>query len=152
MYKIDNLDELKRFASLLSYNIEEGDVFSLVGDLGAGKTTLVQMIGKYLGVDDYITSPTYSIVNVYDGDFEIYHLDLYRLEDPSELESLDYEEYFYPAGVSFIEWASKGGDYLPEDMIVLEIQINNESRIINFVSENQRTTDIKEALDEHFSS
>lgn len=152
MYKIDNLEELKRFASLLSYNIEEGDVFSLVGDLGAGKTTLVQMIGKYLGVDDYITSPTYSIVNVYDGDFEIYHLDLYRLEDPSELESLDYEEYFYPAGVSFIEWALKGGDYLPEDMIVLEIQINNESRIINFVSENQRTTDIKEALDEHFSS
>lgn len=152
MYKVDNLDELKRFASLLSYYIEEGDVFSLVGDLGAGKTTLVQMIGKYLGVDDYITSPTYSIVNVYDGDFEIYHLDLYRLEDPSELESLDYEEYFYPAGVSFIEWASKGGDYLPEDMIVLEIQINNESRIINFVSENQRTTDIKEALDEHFSS
>lgn len=152
MYKIDNLEELKRFASLLSYYIEEGDVFSLVGDLGAGKTTLVQMIGKYLGVDDYITSPTYSIVNVYDGDFEIYHLDLYRLEDPSELESLDYEEYFYPAGVSFIEWASKGGDYLPEDMIVLEIQINNESRIINFVSENQRTTDIKEALDEHFSS
>lgn len=152
MYKIDNLDELKRFASLLSYNIEEGDVFSLVGDLGAGKTTLVQMIGKYLGVDDYITSPTYSIVNVYDGDFEIYHLDLYRLEDPSELESLDYEEYFYPAGVSFIEWASKGGDFLPEDMIVLEIQINNESRIINFVSENQRTTDIKEALDEHFIS
>lgn len=129
-YEINNLEELNNFAKDFAEQINYGDVYSLIGDLGAGKTTLVQMLGKHMGVDDYITSPTYSIVNVYKGERDIFHLDLYRLEDPSELEAFDYETYFYPEGVCFIEWPSKGKGYLPENMKEIKITVQDNKRII----------------------
>lgn len=151
-YTINNLIELKRFATVLAEQIQPGDVYSLIGDLGAGKTTLVQKIGEAMGLNDYITSPSFSIVNIYGNESNIYHLDLYRLNDPSELESLDFESYFYPEGVSFIEWASKGGDYLPDDMIEIEIEQNANQRQITIRGKDSRADELREALDENFSN
>lgn len=151
-FKIKNLEDLEKFAKILAENIKEEDVFSLVGDLGAGKTTLVQLIGKYLGIEDYITSPTFSLVNIYNGDFEVNHLDLYRLEDPDELLSIDFETYFYPQGVTFIEWAEKAGDYIPEDIIDIKINLKDESRIIEFASNTSREKELEEIVNENFSS
>lgn len=145
-FTIKNLGELNNFAYSLSKTIIDGDVFSLKGDLGAGKTTFVQMIGKHLGVEDYITSPTFSIVNIYLGEFKIYHLDLYRLEDPSEIESFDYETYFYPDGISFIEWADKGGTYIPDEMIEILINADGDERNIEIKEKTKRSKEIVERL------
>lgn len=145
-FTIKNLVELNNFAYSLSKTLIDGDVFSLKGDLGAGKTTFVQMIGKHLGVEDYITSPTFSIVNIYLGEFKIYHLDLYRLEDPSEIESFDYETYFYPDGISFIEWADKGGTYIPDEMIEILINADGDERNIEIKEKTKRSKEIVERL------
>lgn len=147
---IKNLEQLNIFAEKLSNHIEEGDVFSLIGDLGAGKTTLVQLIGKHMGVDTYITSPTFSIVNIYQGDFEINHLDLYRLDDPSELEAIDFETYFYPEGVTFIEWAEKGGDYIPDEIIEIKINQLEDTREIEFIGSTDRAIELEKRLNESF--
>lgn len=142
--EVKNLDELESFAIKLARKLKNGDVISLIGDLGAGKTTLVQYLAKELGVNDYVTSPTFAIVNIYDGDYQINHLDLYRLEDPSELEQIDYENYFYPDGITFIEWAKMGGDYLPPDMIEIEINQIEDKRLIEIKGNNNRVSEIGE--------
>lgn len=134
--KIKNLKEMEKFGKFLSANLKNKDVVSLKGDLGAGKTTLTNFIGKGLNISDYITSPTFNIVNSYHGDKELNHLDLYRIENPLELERIDYENYFYPEGISIIEWAEKGGYYIPEDIIEIEIKKSFD--------ENERIVDIKE--------
>lgn len=149
-YRINSLEELDKFAGFLAQNLEEGDVFSLVGDLGAGKTTLVQMVGKHLGIDDYITSPTFALVNIYDGAFRLYHLDLYRLERPEEIENLDFETYFYPEGISFIEWADKAQGYLPDDMIEIYIRQKDSYREIEISQDTQRARDIERKINEGF--
>lgn len=143
-FKIENLEDLEKFARKLASKLQNGDVISLIGDLGAGKTTLVQYLAKELGVDDYVTSPTFAIVNIYYGDFQINHLDLYRLEDPSELEQIDYETYFYPDGITFIEWAAMGGDYLPEDMIEIEITQVDDKRTIEIKGNVDRFSEMGE--------
>lgn len=142
--KIENLKQLEDFAEKLAQKLEKNDVISLIGDLGAGKTTLVQYLAKELGVDDYVTSPTFSIVNIYDGDIEINHLDLYRLENPSELEQIDYETYFYPEGISFIEWAIRGQGYLPDGMIEITITQKDDYRIIEIDDKYERFRDLGE--------
>lgn len=151
-YEIKNLNDLDKFAQKIAPLFENGDVISLVGDLGAGKTTLVQMIGKYLNIKDYITSPTFSIINIYEGEKQINHLDLYRLENPEELYQLDYESYFYPDGISFIEWAKMGGYLLPDDMIEIQIEVNEDMRTIEIKPDNKRAIEIGEKLNENFSS
>lgn len=150
-YRIDNLEEFNNFAKVFAKAIKPRDVISLKGDLGAGKTTFVQFIGKHLGIDEYITSPTFSIINIYNGDITIYHLDLYRLEEPSELEALDFENYFYPEDeITFIEWAEKADYYLPDDLIEIEINISKNGRILEIVTDTKRSLEIGEYLDENF--
>lgn len=148
--EIKDLRELENFGKKLAKELKFGDVISLKGDLGAGKTTLVQFVAKELGVEDYVTSPTFSIVNIYEGQQKIYHMDLYRLEDPEELEQIDFENYFYPEGITFIEWAEKGGYYLPEDMIEISIEIGLNKRIIYIEENNIKAKEIGEKLNEDF--
>lgn len=149
---INNLEEFNTFGEKLAKTLSEKDVISLDGDLGAGKTTLVQIVGRSLGVIDNITSPTFAIINIYNGDVDLYHLDLYRLEDPSELEVLDYETYFYPENaITFIEWASQGNGYLPEDLIVIRISKLNdedEKREIEIIENCKRASEISNMLKE----
>lgn len=150
--KIKDLEQLNNFAKEFSKHIRPEDVYSLKGDLGAGKTTFVQMVGKHLGVEDYITSPTFSIINIYNGEYQINHLDLYRLESPEELYQLDYEEYFYPTGVSFIEWAERAESLLPENVIKIEIKAQEDERTLNLIEDNERAKEIGEKLNESFGN
>lgn len=93
-----------------------GQVMALCGDLGAGKTCLVQGIARGLQVlDRYIPSPTFTIMNEYQGRLPLYHFDVYRLVGPEEMEALGYEEFFYGEGVTVIEWAEKIAPLLPQD-------------------------------------
>ena len=100
---INNLEELKKFADKLAPILEDGDVINLKADMGAGKTTLVTAICKNYGIYD-TSSPTFALVNIYEGDRTVYHLDLYRFEDPDEILDIDFETYFYPEGaITFLE-------------------------------------------------
>lgn len=91
------------------------EVFTLIGDLGVGKTVFTQGFGEGLGVDEPITSPTFTIVNVYEnGRLPFYHFDVYRIGDVEEMDEIGYEEYIYSDGVSLIEWANLIEEILPE--------------------------------------
>lgn len=138
--------DLSAFAQKLADQLKNGDVVCINGDLGAGKTTLVQEIGKYWGVED-VTSPTFALIADHFGDRHFYHMDFYRLEDPSEIETLDYETYFYPEGISFIEWSERVADYLPQDAIHLDIElVDHETRRFTIQSDSPRGLEILEGM------
>ena len=99
---LNSLDECNNFSKRFSKILKNGDVISLVGDLGAGKTTFTKFLGKNLGIGEDITSPTFNLVNLYSGKFEFNHMDLYRIDSPEELYQIDYENYFYPDGITVI--------------------------------------------------
>jgi len=105
-----------------------GDVICLDGDLGAGKTTLTQAIGVGLEVQekDYITSPTFAILQEYQGRIPLYHMDFYRLTSEEEIEGLGFDEYFYSLGLTVIEWPQQAIDLLPENRLYLTISIIDE--------------------------
>lgn len=91
-----------------------GDIYCLIGDLGVGKTVFSKGFAQGLGIDEHITSPTFTIVQVYDGEKPLYHFDMYRIEDPDELEMIGYEEYFFGQGVCLVEWANNVEDAIPD--------------------------------------
>ena len=144
---INNLEELKKFADKLAPVLEDGDVINLKADMGAGKTTLVTAICKNYGIDD-TSSPTFALVNIYEGDRTVYHLDLYRFEDPDEILDIDFETYFYPEGaITFLEWAENVSGYLPDDMIDIEInKLDENRREIRIADSTQRARKINELL------
>lgn len=120
-YKTTTPEETRRFGEALGQVLEPGDLLALVGGLGAGKTCLSQGILAGIGVKGPVSSPTFTIVNEYQGRLPVYHLDVYRLEDPTELEDLGYEELFYGDGVTVIEWADKVEELLPREHLRIEL-------------------------------
>ncbi|WP_311481196.1 tRNA (adenosine(37)-N6)-threonylcarbamoyltransferase complex ATPase subunit type 1 TsaE [uncultured Anaerococcus sp.] len=144
---INNLNDLEKFANSLAPLLKEGDVINLIGDMGAGKTTLVNAIARYFGIYDS-SSPTFAIVNIYEGDKTIYHLDLYRFDNPDDLLDIDFETYFYPEGaITFLEWAENGRGYLPEGMINIKIdKLDSNTREIQILNDTERAREINELL------
>ncbi len=125
---IPNHEAMVEFGLQLGASLRRGDVVLLHGDLGAGKTTLTQGIARALGVEEAIQSPTFSLVAEHDGrdgdgrPLRLYHLDLYRLDDPSELEGMGYAQYLAPEdGVTVIEWPDRADDWLPASFWLLRI-------------------------------
>lgn len=98
----------------LGENAKPGDVYTLIGDLGVGKTVLTQGIADGLGIKEAICSPTFTIVQVYDeGRMPFYHFDVYRIGDIEEMDEIGYEDYFYGDGLTMIEWANLIEEILP---------------------------------------
>lgn len=144
---VNSLKECENFAEKFSKLLRKGDVVSLVGDLGAGKTTFTKFVGKSFGIIEDITSPTFNLVNVYYGKFEFNHMDLYRIDFFEELYQIDYENYFYPDGVTLIEWAEKAKELLPKNIIEVEIlKISESSRKFIIKGNNKRELEIVEEL------
>jgi len=110
--------------------------FLFYGDMGAGKTTLIKSLCKQLGSNDNITSPTFSIVNQYNGEgATIYHFDFYRLKNEHEALDIGFEEYLYSGNYCFIEWPEKIPNLLPDNFISISIQVmDNNTRQININS------------------
>lgn len=105
-----------------------GQVFTLIGDLGVGKTIFTQGLAKGLGIEEPISSPTFTIVQVYeDGRLPFYHFDVYRIGDVEEMEEIGYEDYFYGEGVTLIEWSNLIEEILPKQRteIVIEKDLSN---------------------------
>nr|WP_307992316.1 tRNA (adenosine(37)-N6)-threonylcarbamoyltransferase complex ATPase subunit type 1 TsaE [uncultured Niameybacter sp.] len=94
-------------------NAHKGDIYCLIGDLGVGKTIFSKGFATGLGITEHITSPTFTIVQEYEGNMPLYHFDMYRIEDPDELEMIGYEDYFFGEGVCLVEWANNVPDAIP---------------------------------------
>ena len=107
----------------LGETLRKGDVVSLRGSLGAGKTVLAKGIAKARGLTEAIVSPTFTLVQEYDGKEKLYHLDLYRLSGEDEFESMGGEEFLYPDGITLIEWSEKVEDMLPDSTIFVTVDI-----------------------------
>jgi tRNA threonylcarbamoyladenosine biosynthesis protein TsaE len=116
-------EETIRLGKSLGELLRPGDVVALIGDLGAGKTTLAKGIAAGAGVEDEseVTSPTFVLVNEYQGRFPVYHADLYRLQEAPEVEDLGWEEFIFGEGISLLEWAEKIPEILPEERIEIRI-------------------------------
>lgn len=113
---IKNEEETESFGRALAEELKAGDVLALIGDLGTGKTALTRYIAKGLGVEERITSPTFTIVKEYtEGRLPLYHFDVYRVSDADELFNIGIEEYFFGSGVCIVEWADMILDLLPEN-------------------------------------
>lgn len=99
-----NVEETYKIAEQVASGLKGGEVILLNGDLGAGKTTFTKGLAKALGVQDTVTSPTFTYVKEYDGRLKLYHFDMYRVGDADEVYELGLEEYFYKGGVVVVEW------------------------------------------------
>lgn len=110
----------------LGESLRKGDVVSLRGSLGAGKTVLAKGIAESLGITEAIVSPTFTIVQEYSGREKLYHLDLYRLSGDDEFESMGGEEFLYPDGITLIEWSEKIDGMLPDNTIFVDITISDD--------------------------
>lgn len=111
--KTKSAQDTIKFGKKIGGILQANEIVALEGPLGAGKTTLVQGIAEGLGVKDYITSPTFIIINEYHGRLPLFHLDLYRLNNAIEVAELGVEEYFQRGGVCVIEWAEKMKGLVP---------------------------------------
>ena len=116
-------EETFSFAKTLGQKAEQGEVYALIGDLGVGKTVFTQGFAEGLGVREYVNSPTFTILNIYeDGRLPLYHFDVYRIEDADEMEEIGFEDCLYGGGVCLIEWADRIEELLPEGTIRITIE------------------------------
>ena len=100
-----------------------GQVYALAGDLGVGKTVFTKGFAEGLGIEEAVNSPTFTILQIYDeGRIPLYHFDVYRIEEPEEMEEIGFDEYIEGDGVCLIEWAGRIADILPENIIVIRIE------------------------------
>lgn len=137
-----------RIGHLIGTRLGPGDVICLYGDLGSGKTSLTFGIATGLEVvEQYITSPTFTLVNEYRGRTEFYHIDLYRLKSPSELEGIGFDEYVNSRGVTVIEWADRAENELPDERLSIYLSyVSDTSRELGFLAEGERYEKLLHAL------
>ncbi|MDK9869458.1 tRNA (adenosine(37)-N6)-threonylcarbamoyltransferase complex ATPase subunit type 1 TsaE [Staphylococcus equorum] len=151
MIKIKDLDGMAVFATTLAKYLSAGDLVLLNGDLGAGKTTLSQFIGKALGVKRNINSPTFNIIKSYQGsNLRLHHMDCYRLEESEE--DLGFNEYFEDEAVILIEWSQFISEFLPPSSLTIHITTLNESeRNIELEAQGVHYAKIKEEVERELS-
>ena len=121
VYETSSAKETFALGERLGREAVAGSVLCLDGDLGVGKTVFTQGFAHGLGVSDYVNSPTFTIVKEYEGRLPLYHFDMYRLGEESELLEIGYEDYFYGKGVCVIEWPERAAGLIPEEADWLRI-------------------------------
>jgi tRNA threonylcarbamoyladenosine biosynthesis protein TsaE len=120
------LDETRKAAAALAELLVPGDVVSLTGDLGAGKTAFVQGAARAMGVEEPVMSPTFVLVREYRGVMPIYHVDVYRLDRLQEVHDLGFEDFLDPGGVVFVEWGDAIEALLPDSHLRVELHTEGE--------------------------
>jgi tRNA threonylcarbamoyladenosine biosynthesis protein TsaE len=130
---LQSIAQLNSTASTILTFSEGSRIFLFYGEMGAGKTTLIKSLCEHLGVTEPVTSPTFSIVNEYQGQGDkIYHFDFYRLKNETEALDMGYEEYFYSGAYCFIEWPEKIPNLLPQHFVKIKIEVTGvDSRQIS---------------------
>jgi tRNA threonylcarbamoyladenosine biosynthesis protein TsaE len=148
-----NQEQTWKIGELLGARLGAGDTVCLYGDLGAGKTSFAYGIALGLEVKSpYITSPTFTFVNEYEGRVPFYHIDLYRLKGPEELENIGFEEYIETDGVTVIEWAERAEDELPPECLNVYLSyVDEKSREIGFFAEGARYEKLLDELKQNLN-
>jgi tRNA threonylcarbamoyladenosine biosynthesis protein TsaE len=123
VFMTNSAEETKALGKNIGKFLEPGAILLLYGALGAGKTVLTQGIALGLGIEDMVTSPTYTLLHLYQGRLPLYHFDIYRLESPDELLDLGYEEFFYDEGVTVVEWPQRLGFLCPDEYVRIDIDV-----------------------------
>jgi len=135
--QISDLSELQKSASLLLHNFPEDRIFAFYGAMGAGKTTFIKALCRELGSSNYVTSPTFALINEYTTNKEevIYHFDFYRIKKLEEVYDLGYEDYIYSGNFCFIEWPEMIDSLLPEGIV--EVRIKETSKGARLIEANK---------------
>lgn len=127
IYETNGAEETFKVGKHLGEAAAAGEIYCLDGDLGTGKTVFSQGFAAGLGITEAVNSPTFTIVCEYEnGRLPLYHFDVYRIEEPEEMEEIGYEEYFYGQGVCLIEWASLVEEIIPKEAVRITIEKNLE--------------------------
>ena len=116
----------QEYACKLADGLRAGDVLLLQGDLGAGKTEFVKGLAAGLGVTERVTSPTFALLNVYQGKVPVYHFDLYRLERPEELAEIGFDEFLGGDGVAVVEWPDRFWEEMPQEVIKVQLAVGED--------------------------
>lgn len=127
-----NTQETEQFGEEVAKSLRGGDVLAFTGSLGMGKTAFTRGLARGLGCRGRVTSPTFTIVNEYDGKTPLFHFDMYRLGSPDELFDIGWDDYLARGGVCAVEWSERVSDALPDDTIYVDIARGEED-------ENMRT-------------
>lgn len=140
--------ETEHIGSLLGEMLTRGDIIALAGELGTGKTTFVRGMAHGMGIEGKeVASPSFTLVNEYEGPLPLFHLDLYRLEDEQELLGIDYDEYIRGDGVAVIEWADRISQAVPRESLWIRLRyLGTELREIMFQAQGDRYEKIIEEL------
>lgn len=118
-----NAEETFKLGVKIGEQARPGEIYTLNGDLGVGKTVFTQGVARGLGIEEPVNSPTFTIVQVYEeGKMPFYHFDVYRIGDIEEMEEIGYDDYFFGKGVCLIEWAELIEEILPSDIISITIE------------------------------
>lgn len=142
-----NPEETQHLGAVLGKLAQPGDIFLLIGGLGAGKTCLTQGIAWGLEVKEYAFSPSFVILRQYSGRLPLYHIDFYRLNRVEEIVDLGLDEYFYGNGVCVVEWAEKGLSVLPRENLLITIDyISDTERAFNLQARGKHYPDLLEKL------
>ena len=126
---------------------QAGDLILLVGDLGTGKTCLAQGIGRGVGFEGSVSSPSFVLIREYPARLTLYHIDLYRLDDIEEIAELGLDDYLLQEGLCVIEWADKAPDFLPNDRLVIRLEhLEENQRRLEFQAYGTRYDKLLEQL------
>ena len=143
---LENEEQTKEIGYKLGQLLTPKSVVCLIGDLGAGKTTMTQSLAKALEVDDYITSPTFNIVNEYEGRMPLYHFDVYRIGSSDEMYDIGFDEYIDGDGVCMIEWANLIEDILPNEYLYIEMNYKETGREMILTPKGEKYEEIVKEL------
>lgn len=153
MIETTNPEEAQALGEKLAPLLQPDDVILFAGDLGAGKTQFVQGVARGLGVQAQVTSPTFNILLEYhDGRLPLFHFDLYRLDEPEELDDIDFFGVLESDGVSFVEWSEKFPEEMPEEHVSLSLAVRpDETRVLTVCGHGARGVELaaqwKQALE-----
>jgi len=147
-FELKSEEDTKSLAEFVGKHVKEGTALALIGNLGAGKTLFSKYVAKTLGAKGEITSPTFNIMNIYEGICPIYHFDLYRLDNITQLEDIGFYEYTESEeGVCLIEWADKFKEELPQNTVEVNFEILGEnSRKVMFDGEGEIAEELLKIL------
>ena len=148
LYITNSPEETFQFGQKIAKILQPGMVILLSGKLGAGKTCFASGIIQGLGVKDYVTSPTFSLINQYSGRLSVAHMDLYRLTQPSELFDLGFTEYLDGHWILLVEWPERAEEYLPNTYLKVQISAEGEQREFSLVSSGEEYVELIEEMRE----
>ena len=138
VFKTLSEEDTYELGKKLSRELKPGDTISLEGDLGTGKTALAKGIAAGLGIDAPITSPTFTLVNTYEGRVTLNHFDVYRIDDPEELLAIGWDDYFTGEEINLVEWGDKVEDILPPDTMRIVLERDSKEPNTRYISIERR--------------